>query len=404
MTGLELVETVGAPAGLRAAASVAARHLAVEVVEDLGAVEDLWRALQDEAVCSPYQRFDWVRSYVDALAAEEGFLPRIVVVRSEAGRPLLILPLALCRRFGATVASFLGGRQANFNLPIMAPGLAQGMQPSELKRVLHEAGRALGADVFTFLSLPLAWRGEPNPLVTFGGPASANDGFKLSLSANPDQTLARAFRGETRKKMRKKLRLLAELGEVRSWRAETADKAETILAAFFQQKARRFRHMGIENPFKASVQTFIRQASLAGVAEGHPAIELHALSLGERIIATFGGTGDRWRFCGMFNSFDTSEDVMRFSPGELLLSDVIRHQCGVGRQVFDLGVGEARYKTSLCDEVEELIDVFLPLTLRGRAFATASEHAVAAKRFVKHTPWAMRTTAMLRGLKAATFS
>jgi CelD/BcsL family acetyltransferase involved in cellulose biosynthesis len=131
---------------------------------------------------------------------------------------------------------------------------------------------------------------------------------------------------------------------------------------------------------------------------------LHALSLGERIIATFGGTGDRWRLCGMFNSFDTGEDVMRFSPGELLLADVIRHQCEVGRQVFDLGVGEARYKTSLCDEVEELIDVFLPLTLRGRAFAMASEHAVATKRFVKQTPWAMRTATMLRGLKAATLS
>ncbi len=149
------------------------------------------------------------------------------------------------------------------------------------------------------------------------------------------------------------------------------------------------------------MQTFIRKASLAGLTQGRPAVELYALSAGERVLATFGGSGDAWRLCGMFNSFDGGGDVARNSPGELLLADIIRHQCEIGRQVFDLGVGEAQYKTSLCEDVEPMVDILVPITRRGRLYALVAERLVAAKRFVKRTPWAMRAAHRLRALKAA---
>jgi CelD/BcsL family acetyltransferase involved in cellulose biosynthesis len=300
------------------------------------------------------------------------------------------------------VASFVGGKQANFNLPITAPGSSSVISLAEIRRLLLDAGEALGADAFLFLNQPLSWRGEPNPLAAFGGSPSANEGFKLSLGPKPDETLARAFSGETRKKMRKKTRLLAEFGEVKFSMARTSGEVETILESFLEQKQRRFRELGIDNPFDGAMQDFIRRGALAGLDHGHPAIELYALSAGERVVATFGGTGDRWRLCGMFNSFDNSEDVIRCSPGELLLAELIRRQCERGREVFDLGVGEARYKTALCDEIEELIDVFVPVTARGRLYAAAAERLVAAKRYVKQTPWAWRAANMLRALKVTT--
>lgn len=183
--------------------------------------------------------------------------------------------------------------------------------------------------------------------------------------------------------------------------ARDAADVDAILGAFFQQKERRFRELGIDNPFTGAMQSFLRQGSLAGLDDGRPAIELYALSAGERIVATFGGTGDRWRLCGMFNSFDSTDDVMKCSPGELLLAELIRRQCELGRQVFDLGVGKAAYKTALCDEVEDLIDVFVPVTAHGWLYALTVERLVASKRFIKQTPWALRAANGLRTLKAA---
>jgi CelD/BcsL family acetyltransferase involved in cellulose biosynthesis len=378
-------------------------RLALEVIGP-SAAENLWRSFQDEAICSPYQRYEWVQSFAAALAVQDGFEVRVLALRDDAGRPLMLLPLALSRQHGVMVASFVGGKQANFNLPITAPGSSSVIRRPELRRLLVNAGKALGADAFLFLNQPLSWRGEPNPLAAFGGSPSANEGFKLSLGPKPDETLARAFSGESRKKMRKKTRHLAEFGEVKFSMAGTAAEVETILQSFLDQKQRRFRELGIENPFDDAMQDFIRRGALAGLDRGDPAIELYALSAGERIVATFGGTGDRWRLCGMFNSFDNSEDVIRSSPGELLLAELIRRQCERGREVFDLGVGEARYKTALCDEIEQLIDVFVPVTARGRLYARAVWSLVAAKRYVKQRPWAWRTVNLLRTLKATALS
>lgn len=377
----------------------AIKSRAFEVVETPADVEALWRSFEDEAVCSPYQRFDWVQSYTAALGLQDGFRVRVLVLRDDGGGPLLVLPLAVRRQHGLAVASFVGGKQANFNLPIAAAGLSATLGVAELRALLLRAGRDLGADAFIFLNQPLSWRGEPNPLALFGGRPSANQGYKLTLAADGDATLARILSGETRKKMRKKERFLGELGEVKFWAAREPGDVDTILDAFFEQKQRRFRNLGIANPFDDATRRFITLGSLAGLDQGRPAIELYALSAGEHMVATFGGAGDRWRLCGMFNSFDNSERFTRSSPGELLLAHLIRRQCEAGRQVFDLGVGQAPYKTAVCNEIEELIDVFVPVTGRGRFYAMAVERLVAAKRLVKETPWAWRAAGALRALK-----
>jgi CelD/BcsL family acetyltransferase involved in cellulose biosynthesis len=390
-----------APASSPSAASDAPRR-AFEIVDDLAAIEGLWRSFEVEGICSPYQRFDWVHAFATELAGRRGLGVRILLLRDGSGSPLLLLPLVLRRSRGMTIAAFAGGKQANFNMPISARELSRRLTAADLRTLLLEAGRgALGADVFAFANQPRSWRGESNPLAAFDTVASPSQGFKLSLGRNADQTLARAFSSETRKKMRKKIRLLSDLGDARFWQARTPEDVETILTVFFEQKQARFRDAGIQNPFAGETQNFIRRACLAGLERGEAAIELHALSLGERIVATFGGAGDRWRLCGMFNSFDTSEDVSRYSPGELLLAHVIRMQCERGREVFDLGVGEARYKSALCDEVEELFDAFLPVTARGKAYTAVIRQLVAGKRFVKQTAWTWRAVNLLRGWRAA---
>jgi CelD/BcsL family acetyltransferase involved in cellulose biosynthesis len=173
---------------------------------------------------------------------------------------------------------------------------------------------------------------------------------------------------------------------------------DAILSAFFAQKRERFRGTGIPNPFEdGATQRFLRAACLAGLDEGRPAVELHALAIGERVLAAFGGAVDQTRCCGMFTSFDPDPEVARSSPGELLMLDVIRHQCRQGRRVFDLGVGEARYKNSLCDEVEALVDAMLPVTARGHLYAAALAGCLRLKRTVKRTPWLWQLFTQLRG-------
>ena len=144
---------------------------------------------------------------------------------------------------------------------------------------------------------------------------------------------------------------------------------------------------------------FIRTACLSGLDTGRPAVELYGLWLGDRLIATFGGAVDRQRLSCMFNSFDTSTDVARYSPGDILLTKVIHAQHELGRTVIDLGVGEARYKTAVCNQTDELRDVFVPITPKGWLYVAVTAQLSTAKRFLKQAPWAWRMVRLARAAR-----
>jgi CelD/BcsL family acetyltransferase involved in cellulose biosynthesis len=147
------------------------------------------------------------------------------------------------------------------------------------------------------------------------------------------------------------------------------------------------------------VRDFITEAALAGIENGHPLIELYALSIDGSIAATIGGTAAEGRFCAMFNSV-AGGNIAQLSPGTLLLLDLVRRCCTRRLAMFDLGVGEADYKKLLCDEVEPLFDSVLPLSAGGRVAAPALRALLRTKRLVKQTPALWSLVRLGRRLRA----
>jgi CelD/BcsL family acetyltransferase involved in cellulose biosynthesis len=265
---------------------------------------------------------------------------------------------------------------------------------------MHVGRSQLGIDAYAFENLPVTWNGERNPLVLAGAMPSPSNAYKLSLT-EAEATLKRVGSSEHRRKLRKKEQALTVSGKLLYRMARNEAEVEEILGAFYRQKAERFAELGIRNPFDdEGSRQFVRAACLAGLDHGLPAIELHGLWLDDRIIATYSGAVDRQRFSCMFNSFESSAAIARNSPGDVLLMKVIRTQCELGRSVLDLGVGEARYKSLVCDETDELVDLFLPVTTKGRLYAGARAQVARAKRLVKQTPWAWSVVRTARAARA----
>ena len=157
--------------------------------------------------------------------------------------------------------------------------------------------------------------------------------------------------------------------------------------------------MGIDDPY---ADPAIR-AFLAAATDGErPAVEIHALVLEAtgRVLATFGGAVDDARYSGMMTAFDADPEIARFSPGDLLLHHLVRDQTARGRRAFDLGVGEARYKASICDETIPLVAVMLPVTLRGHAYGLVATRLTRLKRRIKRDPRLFALASRLRRLKA----
>ncbi len=369
------------------------RDLTVEVSADMAAAEGVWRALESVGSASPYQRFDWVSAYVAHAGRAERI--RIAIVR-DADQPVMLLGLSISHRRGLRIASGVGGKHANFHLPLASGSGALSQQ--EMGGVLREIGRRLSLDLFTFANVPTHWGGRASAFAT-GGMASSSNAYATRLDPDPEATAQRVLSTQSRKRLRQKERYLAKLGTVGFLAPSSDAEIDRVLKAFFRQKEQRFRTLGIADPFLAPEQRAFIYAASRPRAEGTAALQLYALTLDDVIVSTFGGAIDAHRISGMFLSFEEGHEAARYSPGDVLVSRIIAESCRRGLDVFDLGVGEARYKGTFCNVTQNLVDVVVPVTLRGRLSASLIRSALGLKRRIKQDPRAMRWVALIRRAK-----
>jgi CelD/BcsL family acetyltransferase involved in cellulose biosynthesis len=387
------LRTANGPDALAPAAAVAAGPVRrIDVIDDIAAGEPVWRALeQSGAVATPYQRVDFIAPWQRHVGDRQGVRPCLVVGCDGRGTPLFLLPLGRTRLGPLDVAGFLGGKHANFNFALWRRDVAARLGGAEMRAILTMIGHvAPGIDFLALTNQPHQWDGLANPFALLPHQASPSFGYRGQLTGDFAALASTRVSAPQRKKLRKKERVLSAAAPVRYWRAETEDEAARVLDAFFVQKAERMAELGLADVFAApGMREFITAAATADLANGAPAIELYAASVGDTILATYAGLVSSGRFCAIFNSIIRNE-LARESPGQLLLFNLVRLSCERGLTSFDLGVGEAAFKQLFCDEPEPLFDSFLPLTPAGQVAAAACRLQFVLKRRIKRSPavWA----------------
>ena len=380
------------PAGETSYAGMARRWASIAIETDIAAIEAEWRAFEAQALVTPYQAYGWVRPFVETVGATQGMVFRYALLRDGEGMLCALLPLVITRRSGIRFAEIIGGKHANYHMGLYAPDFAAGLDADAAALMLAEVGRAIGGlDALIFVNQPTQWQGVANPAALLAAGPSPSRAYKLALIAGDGEaTLKRSMSSHARKKLKNKRSRFADFGPSTLVRARTPAEIARAVGAFLAQKAARFREMGVPDPFAdPAMRAFLTKAAAGDGAE-RPAIELYTLELEDACVATYVGAVQGDRFSGMATSFDMASETVKTSPGELLLADLIRLKCDEGFSVFDLGVGEARYKTSFCDDHDDLVDSFLPLTLKGRLFAKVAQSKRELKRRIKSSPAALR--------------
>lgn len=387
------------PAEERPAPVADTRVAKVVVFETIEAAETVWRVLEHgDNLSTPYQGYDFLRYWQQHVGASAGVKPCIVAGFNTTGLPLFLLPLGSRRVAGARLLEFLGGKHANFNMGLWRRDVAARMGADDLRAILAQIKPH--ADLMVLVNQPVTWDGTTNPLALLPQQRSANFGFSGSLAPDFEALLRARTNGNTRKKMRKKERGLAELGTVRFEHVKCPNEIRRVLDAFFKQKSARMRLIGASDAFAApDVRRFIEAAASEHLASGEPLIELYALSVDDIIVATMGGIVGGGRFCAMFNSILPGRYAVE-SPGEQLIVHLVRTCCERGLATFDLGIGESRYKQLFCEDAEPLFDNYLPLSPSGRLLALGYRIGAAIKRAVKQHPTLWSVVRAARRLRA----
>lgn len=342
-----------------------------------------------EAQASPFQSAEWLRAFLAATGTLTAF--RLLEIADNAGSTLL-LPVVVAQRFGVRLATKPGGAHASFYVPGGTGDPSQWPAPALLD-ALKTLARAGGIDALLLADCPLEWQHCANALATLAHRRAPNDGAHLTIDAPGETMLDRLSGKDGRKKLRYKRSKLSGVGDLSAvWVTDSATR-QGVLDQFLGWKAAQFLALGIPDPFaSAEIRMFLARSCTGE----QPAIRLFALHADTRLIAVLGGSGVNRHFSGMFTAYDPDPDVSRFSPGDVLVSDLILALAAEGMTGFDLGVGEARYKNHYCPEELPLVDAALAASVPGTFAVRIWRAARAMKGLIKRNPHLMTLAQKVR--------
>jgi CelD/BcsL family acetyltransferase involved in cellulose biosynthesis len=318
-------------------------------------------------------------AWVDAWSTASGH-DTFIVNAGMRDATQVLLPLETVRRGPFTVARFMGGSHAAGNFPAALPGPGD-LTAGELARAVRAARPDV--DLLHLERLCRERNGQISPLAALPQSESPNVALAVCLDGGFEALLDRASGKRKRKKHRSQTRKFEAAGGFRRLEARTPEEVDTLLAAFFDMKAERFRRMGIADVFApAGVRAFLRALFVDALAKKMPPFVLHGLEVGGVLRAITGSSRSGDRLICEFGAI-AEDGKSSTSPGEFLFYENIREACAQGFDIYDFSVGDEPYKRLWCNIETRQFDLVIPVSAKGHVLAVAIGAATRLKRAVK---------------------
>ena len=373
-----------------------------QVYDSLEQAAPVWRALERESQPKIFQTHAWIETWWNRLGKTGGAQPRIVVGLL-AGKPVVLVPLALQRRYGARQLSWLGGRWNDYNAPVFTEDFASLLRKgagSDAVRLWTEIAAAAGGADFIELPkhAPHVNAGQPNPLFDPASPLEDNAAHVLDLEGSEQDVMAALHSPKTWKGFNRKEKKLASLGKLAFTEMMDAANSARSVERMLEWKREELAERGASNPFTSSENV----AFMADVAlQGPQLCRVFALTLDDAPVAVALCLADRENLLLYQTAYDREHG--RMSPGALLFHKLIALAAREGYATFDLAFGDDAYKANLCNRTVTLSHATMPLTARGALACLAASARVAGRRTIKHNPallrLALKANRLVRGLR-----
>ncbi len=358
----------------------------------LADVEADWRALTQGSIESPGQSVDFIRLWTTPLGIAEA--DQYFVVARIDGAPIALVPLQRRWDKGVRVLSWFPGPHVGCNAPIVDVARLVALTPHERRRLWIRMLRSLGgADVVYMKAVPQLIVDGVDLFAELGQVLEAGTLYRASFASFEEAD--RTQRNKSRRKHdRQQGERLDALGEVAFEEIGNGPEALTVLGTMFQQRAARFRQMGVADPFAPKpIRAFYDSTAGEGSSVD---VRLHALRLNGEVVAVRYNVvhGDRL-FC-LISSMSDDPAIQAGSPGKQCLLRVMGSVFDAGYRVFDMGEGLTDEKRHWCNELIPVRHHYVPITRRGAIAARAHRAWFALRRRIKGDERMLRIVKAIR--------
>lgn len=361
-------------------------NMTITLSTDWKAIKPLWFDLQNRASVTVYQHYFWQRAWMETLGREQNATPLFIVAKIE-NMAVLLLPLTIVRKNATTIATWMGDDHANYCF-----GLCDRDHAEEIAVQMPDFFKSLAehmpdhVDVMVLHRQPHSWDNTINPLITLPCIKSSVTAGSLTLTHEFSLVLNRNNPKRKRKKLRTQERALEALGGYEVIRSSSPDHTRAVYQDFLAQKKKWFIERGIRNVFADETTTrfFSR---LAEYSEKLPVneelLQFDYIWADNHNLALLGAGIFNGQHFGYFTSMTPDIKYRSISPGALIFHKRIEAACIEGMRRFDFGVGAENYKKSWCNEEHQLVDIIIPLTIKGRLYAAIEKLKSTTKRRIK---------------------
>jgi CelD/BcsL family acetyltransferase involved in cellulose biosynthesis len=320
--------------------------------------------IEQDAWVTPFQWSGWLQSWRHHIGEPLLSIPVTVIVHSR-GQPVLILPLAICNRFGVRYLTWCAYQQSDYCAPIVRRSYIERLGGIDGTDFLGRIASRLGGIDLVYLPKQPALIGNlANPFVLSNSVAYHAGAHAISFVAGEkwESALQRRRSAKTRRRLKDKRTALEKLGLVTFRLANNPVDAQTIIESCLKTKSEQLRKNGYWDPFSPSgVRGFLVDYFSANVGQTTWAA---ALDIDGKPVATAFGFGSRREWLLYQMSMNDGPEA-RHSPGSHLLMNLMRHCTEIGLKRLDLALGDETYKSEWCDEHMTLKTAVLALTAQG---------------------------------------
>lgn len=346
------------------------------VERSLAPLEAEWRTFEKTAVCTPFQHFDWVANLLTSPPDAQG---AVFVLGRHKGILRAVFPLSLVD--GSL--TWLGERWNNYNAPLIAPELFAALDQNGVDRMWAQIRKTLGTVSVSLLRRQPSRLGlAPNPFSLWAMVREPTFAYARTLGDDWESFYASLHSSGTRRGLARKRFRLAQEGRLESVRIEDPAGLYDHMLRMLEWKSAQVDAMGRRNCF-ARIES---RELFARYAASHPdKIRVYALHLDNRPIAiTFLLEGKRDLL--LYQMAYEDGPTARYSPGRLLLNDIMQAMIAEGYELLDFSVGDDAYKREICDRITCMTNSFAAHSTVGVAIAMKYRAFTSLKGLIKANP------------------
>ncbi|MBV9558720.1 MAG: GNAT family N-acetyltransferase [Pseudolabrys sp.] len=346
---------------------------------DFTALAPEWFALESQGTASIFQTHGFLDAWCRLAAAAAGETPLFVTGRCN-GALQFILPLALTRRSGLTVMTWLAQSHANYGMGLLRPDAFAFFATHSADDLMKEIATYCGADVVHLDHQPVRWAGHANPFA-LGESArlTANDTYVVNLEEDFAAQHRELFSSRTMSTLKRKQRRLEEVGKVSFDPPAERAARQRMVAWFISEKHARLAEQGQDSVFD--------RPEIGGLYNHlleMPDFDIDCLTVDESPVAV-ALTVHSGKIAYLLNTAYSGEEFARFSPGALLLHRHLANMQAKGARVFDFGPGALPYKLEWRPEVIPLVASSIAVSALGRPLQLLLSLGTATKCAVKRS-------------------